>query len=444
MKPRDFYRGIFPAGDLDKKDALTKGKYAGIAVEITSRKKQNGKPKVNRYTITDDLDMIDQLCESENFCLCSPLSYCGKERTADHARYCYAIAVDLDRIRMKDDVPVGLVDLMDAQVKNGIIPEPTYIVDSGTGVHLYYVLYEPVALFAGAAKKLQAYKRELTTKIWNKYVVNINDVKEIQQEGIYQGFRMPGTVTKNGQRAKAFLTGEKVSLDYMKSFLPEYKQAQMLTLEEAKRKFPEWYERRVEKKEPKAVWHVSRNLYDWWRRKIYDEATVGHRYYCLMTLSMYAMKCSMYDPKHNPNPVTREELENDCFALMERFEQLTVSDDNHFDEGDVQDALEAFDERWIRYPRRVIAYRSGIDIPANTSRHHQKQEWHLEDMRIKKRTMKRRGQPFKSPEGRPKGSGTKETAVLEWFAAHPDGKVADCAKELNISRTTIYKYKDAK
>lgn len=44
-------------------------------------------------------------------------------------------------------------------------------------------------------------------------------------------------------------------------------------------------------------------------RKIFEGARVGHRYNCLMVLTTYAMKCSMYDEKHNPEPVTYEELE---------------------------------------------------------------------------------------------------------------------------------------
>ena len=42
--------------------------------------------------------------------------------------------------------------------------------------------------------------------------------------------------------------------------------------------------------------------------------------------------------------------------------------------------------------------------------------------------------------GRPKGSGTKEDMVSKWRKENPQGCVSDCANELGISRTTVYKY----
>ena len=67
-------------------------------------------------------------------------------------------------------------------------------------------------------------------------------------------------------------------------------------------------------------WICKRDLYDWWKRRIECEAVVGHRYYCLMMLSIYAVKCD----------ISREELEADCLELADVFEGRTKSDDNHF------------------------------------------------------------------------------------------------------------------
>ena len=38
IEPKDFYREIFPKGELDTKDSKTKGKYTGIIVEVTKEK----------------------------------------------------------------------------------------------------------------------------------------------------------------------------------------------------------------------------------------------------------------------------------------------------------------------------------------------------------------------------------------------------------------------
>lgn len=449
VEPRDFYRDIFPPGELEKRGEYETGKYTGIIVAITNGRKADGHRKVYRYTMTDDLDAVEAATTSNDFCLCSPLSYAGKNRTAENARMLYAIAVDVDKVKVRDGRPIGLEALWLKHIEEvGRLPKPTYIVSSGTGLHLYYVLDHPLPLFRSIAAELQDYKRELTRLIWHESIVDIRSVMDIQQEGIYQGFRMPGTITKNGDRARAFLTGEKVSMEYLNGFVSspyrakkaaETKPRGKLRLADAAEKYPEWYDRRIIKGEKKGVWAVNRNLYEWWKRKILEGATVGHRYYCLMMLAIYAQKCSYYDEKHNPNPVSREELEADCFKFLDYMESLTVSDDNHFGNDDVLDALEAFDERWTTYPRNAVEYRTAIPIPAN-KRKRQKQSDHLEEARlIRDVRAKRRGEKWDAHGGRKSKAGI----VIQWRRDNPEGRKADCIRATGLDRKTVSKHWEA-
>ena len=448
VSPKMFYRGIFPEGELDTDGSFSKGKYTGIVVEITGDKKSDGKRKIRRYTLTDDLGAVDKAENSENFCLCSPISYAGKQRTAENARFVYAIAIDVDKIRMKPDrrteEPEGLRDLyhqMYHDTKYGrYLPKPTYMVGSGSGLHLYYVLETPLPLYHEIAKELQKLKRELTRKTWNGYVVNITEQKEIQQEGIYQGFRMPGTVTKAGGRAKAFLTGERVTIEYLNSFVSDeckartaeaYKRAGKIRLAEAKEKFPEWYEKRVVKKEAPGAWAVNRAVYDHWKKEIYAKATVGHRYYCLMTLAMYAQKCSHYDAKKNPNPVTQEELEKDCFALFDRMEELTTEENNHFSNDDILAALEAFNERWTKYPRAAIEYKTAITIPAN-KRNGRTQAEHIKLMNYIREELNGN----KDWHGRK----SKYDIVYDYVSENPNGTQYECVKVTGLDKKTVRKH----
>ena len=445
VSPRDFYRGIFPAGELDKAGAFTPGKYTGIIVAVSSKKKWNGQHKVYRYSLTDDLEAVDTAVASDDFCLCSPLSYAGKKRTAENARMLYAIAVDVDRIKQNRDGrsgwPAGMRDLWHQVTTPKYLPRPTYIVSSGTGIHLYYVLEQPLPLYPDIAFELQELKRELTRKIWNGYIVDIDSEKDIQQEGIYQGFRMPGTVTKNGGRAVAYKTGERVTVEYLNSFVEglykakkaEEHRRRRVKLEAAAEKWPEWYEKHIIRGEKGGQWNISRNLYDWWKEQIKNGATVGHRYYCLMMLAIYAQKCSHYDAKHNPQPVTREELERDCFALMDGLEALTDDEKNHFGADDVLAALEAFDERWTRYPRQSIEYKSGITIPAN-KRNGRKQETHL---KIARNTL-----AILSEEKGINLQGRKsaKNIITSWRQQHKNGTIKECIAETGIKKTTVYKY----
>lgn len=447
VDPRDFYRTIFPAGELERRGEYVTGKYTAIIVAVTGRKKRVGgkyKAEVKRYTMTDDLDAVDVACGSDDFCLCSPISYVGKSRTADHARVMYAIAVDVDHIAIERRTgrPAGLSNLWDRHIETvKRLPKPTFIVSSGSGLHLYYVLDRPIALFRDTVFDLQEFKRELTRLIWHDTIVDIKSVHDIQQEGIYQGFRMPGTITKNGGRAVAFRTGERVSIDYLNSFVGDpYKVKHFayksdLRLAEAAEKYPEWYEKRIVRGEKKrGSWALNRAVYDWWLERIKSGATVGHRYYCMMTLAIYARKCSQYDEKHNPNPVTREELERDCFGLVDCFDELTDNEDNHFGSDDVLDALEAYDDRWQTFPRAAVEYRSGIAIPANR-RNGRDQLTHLK--------IARATQSIIDPDGdwrRLGGRKSKRDQVIEWRLRHPDGSKADCVHDTGISRATVYRH----
>ena len=445
VEPHEFYRGIFPVGeleerrshDLNREEPVTK-KYCGIAVAITGETTKDGKPVIKRYYITDGLEIIDDIVKSNYFCLCSPISYAGKTRTADNARFLYAIAIDLDRVRVVDGKPVGLMNLWEGHIElEGRIPKPTYIVSSGTGLHLYYVLDKPIPLFRDTAKQLQALKHDLTTNVWGYGIVDITDIREIQQEGIYQGFRMPGTITKTGSRARAFMTGDKVTIEDLNGYVSEgsrvsrYAVKKVLTKAKAKELYPEWYERRIVQGEPSSVWHISRNLYDWWKREILVNAREGHRYWCMMTLVVYARKCGMYDAKHNPNPVTREELEKDCREIMAHFENMTTRDDNHFTEADMQDALEAYEDRWIKYPRKTIEYRCGFELPHN-KRNGRKQADHIKLMNYIREELNGN----KDWHGRK----SKKDDVELWQASHPDGTKADCIRDTGLSKPTVYKY----
>lgn len=461
--PTEFYRTIFPEGELDKDGVYTKGKYTGVIVEVTKqmKKRKNGKEKpiVKRYSITDDLHIINEVLKSGNFCLTAPLSYAGKQRGADNARFLYAIAVDLDDIRIdKSGVPIGLIDLWVAHIERvGRIPKPTMIVSSGTGLHLYYVFERAIPLFSNIARQLQKYKHELTRLIWNEGIVDIQSERDIQYEGIYQGFRMPGTITKAGisngtnERARAFITGKKVTMEYMNEFVKkdyrvtEFTYKSKLSRAEAKEKYPEWYERRIKNGEKGVLnpWHVSRRLYDWWKLQILNGAKVRHRYWCLWVLAIYAKKCSMYDEKHNPNPVTYEELESDAWELMTHLDSLTIDENNHFTEIDVIEALEAFQDDYISYPKNSIIYKSDIHFKAQNKRNGRKQDVHLQRARAVQTIDYPNGE-WRNGNGRPKGSGTAERKVKEWRKLHPGGKKAECHRDTKLDPKTIRKWWDSK
>ena len=70
LEPKEFYRAIFPAGELASHSEIDKqGKYNAIAVELLS--KEEDRKNARRYVITDELDILDKLQESNNFIIIS-------------------------------------------------------------------------------------------------------------------------------------------------------------------------------------------------------------------------------------------------------------------------------------------------------------------------------------------------------------------------------------
>lgn len=417
----DFYRDLFPEGGFEKKGIYEDGKYNGIAVSIAK-----GKNHTKRYTITDDLNAITEMVSTHDFCLMSPISYVGKSRKSANARFMYALAIDLDGIDTLEQW-----DFFMTQIEKGHemlsfvwgLPKPTYLVASGTGVHIYYVFEKPIPMFKNIVEQLEVLKRRLTWQAWTQGASSLHD--KVQYESLFQGFRVVGTITKTGGRCRAFKTGEKVTVEYLNGFVPEeyrvksFAYKSELRLAEAKKKYPEWYQQRVVEGRPKNTWTCKKDLYNWWIRKLSDGAEQGHRYWCIMTLATYAKKCG----------VPKEELERDAYGLI----PLMNTKGDEFTEDDVLHALEAYTDSYITYPIDTIVNRTGIPIQKN-KRNGRKQATHLKIARSTLAIMNE--DEGKALQGRP----DKQKIVEEWQESHPEGRKADCIRDTGLSKPTVYKW----
>lgn len=421
ISPRDFYRGIFPQGELQEKGATGDWRYNAIAIEVLP---QGSRRNTKRYTITDDLDMINELVEHENFILLSPISYVGKSREAVNARFIYALAVDLDGVKKEEN----MIDLFHQIEFADFLPRPTYIVSSGNGLHLYYVFQEPIPCFKNITDQLAKLKHNLTKKLWNGYITDLSE--NVQYQSLFQGFRLVGGVTKNGGRTKAYETGSKVSVEYLNEFvepenrLTEFAYKSTLTLEQAKKKYPEWYEKRIDKKMPKGAWVCKRDLYEWWRRKLQTEIVEGHRYYGMMCLAIYAKKCG----------ISKEELEKDAFGMVKRLDKLTKNEENHFTRSDALSALELYNDNYITFPIESISQLTNVQIKRN-KRNGRKQAVHLERARAVQNIDFPKGE-WRNKEGRPKA----EPIIRAYMEKHPTATKAEVIRKTGLSKPTVYKY----
>ena len=428
----DFYDDIF-RDELEEHrlpEDYRSGEYAGIAVEripTNDSKKYRGK----RVTVTEgNMELYDLIERSENFCMIAPVSYIGKQRTNKNARYLFALVIEIDDIEPKN----GIDELFYSwRRKNLTMPQPTYVVCSGTGLHLYFVFERPIPLFRNVFEQLTEVKKHFTMLFWNRYVTNSYQPEKIQYESINQPFRCVGTVAKNGKAyAMAFRTGDKVTLEYFNSHLPQDKQMSViyksnLSLPKAKEIYPKWYQRRIVEGKVRGHWNRYKGIYFNWIEKMKNGAVVGHRYNCLENLCSLAVQCN----------IAPEQVEKDCRELAEVMEELTEKEDNHFTEYDVLCALKTYhnaDEGAYRRRINYIAKKTGIPLEPN-KRNGRKQAIHLERARAVQNIDYPDG-AWRNKEGRP----DKAKIVEAWQESHPDGKKADCIRDTGLSKPTVYKW----
>ena len=433
VSPHDFYRELFPTGSLQQEPGDGKGNI--IATQI----RPSGKGRTRQWVIDDSLKMLDKVI-GDRFGLIPPISFYGKSHTKENAHELFAVVVDVDYVGKQQ-----LKNLL-KQFGNGVQLRPTYLVSSGKGVHLYYFLQEPVQLYRNREEVLAELKEAFIRRLWNDTSSIRPDSPDIT--GIYQGFRCVGSQSKLGADfpVKAYkLSENRYTLEDIKASIPSCKvdlaplyekprRKSTVTLEEAKELYPEWYEKRIVQGEPKqkskkqgGTWVCNEALYEWWKRKITEEVKAGGRYFSIMALCSYGLKCG----------ISEQKIRRDAYAFLDHLESLTEDEDNHFSRADVKDALRAL--KGDRKRLSTIASREWIEdntkvtIPAN-KRNYRKQEAHLYLARRKKEDMKVIGEVVK--EGRP----TAERTVREWQESHPAGKKADCIRETGLAKHTVYKW----
>ena len=434
----DFYTDLF--GDYleehkDDPNEYDTGEYGAIAIEL---KRRNVKGKLttyaNRKTITNGCDELFKMIEeSENFCLMSAASYIGYQRKDSNARDLYALVVEIDDLQ--DDAIGWLPSLWKRNFRK--MPQPTYVVCSGSGIHLYFVFEKPIPLWPNVVKRLGEIKTYLCPSLWDKQISK--SYNNIQYEPVLQAFRIVGTRSKKDKTyAMAFETGPKLSIENLNALLPDNLQLEAfyksnLSLEEAKLEYPSWYQRRiVEGKEPG---HYNRHpgIYYDWIKKVKNGASLGHRYNCLENLCSLAVQCCI-----PPEQVKKDVLElAELFEDMSRYASADVVDKHgHFTEHDIMSAMRTYNNPTrSAYTRKteIISRKTNIKLTPQR-RNNLSQEVHLQLARDRKASLKKIG--FLRYDGRPSAN----SIVSEWQKKNPNGRKADCIKETGLSKPTVYKW----
>ena len=314
------------------------------------------------------------------------------------------------------------------------------------------------------------FRQNFADYVWN----NAASSSPIQREAIGQSFRMVGSLSKDNKLVEAFwISKKRYSIEELLGLqifgtplyrmpdrrhleawfdftpksqidLTKQEQKEPEKLLAAKAQWPDWYERRIVHKQPprqSGHWHIKRDLYDWYKKQIQDNAHVGCRYYRLYTLAQYGAKCD----------IPFDEVKQDCIKIGGIFKLVG---DVPLEDWEIEKAYAAYyDYRAFESTIDFINSKAHLSIEKN-KRNGQKQHDHLQadvlynkitgrktinvckaNRELTLQTMRENGDIL----GRP----TKQKIVADWRAAHPNGKKADCVRDAGLTKPTVYKWWDA-
>lgn len=428
-----FYRFIFP--DNQKQGELCGHYEKPNAIFLYKDEKDEGtKRRLSRRVMLADtwkedyMNYVEQNIET----LCSGIAYRGRANRLENAQRMYALAIDLDGV---GDYEIRNLLLRFGQPAENIrtLPIPTFVVMSGTGLHVYYVFEEPIDLFPNIKLQMKALKYDLTFRMWEYKSTSKKD--KIQYQSIVQGFRMVGSINpKYETEVKAFQTGGRVKLEYLNSYVKPQNRVDInkrfrpskMSREQAKETYPEWYQRVVvEKNRRQKKWDIKSKqgfaLYNWWLNRA-GEVAGGHRYYYLMCLVIYACKCD----------VSKAKLKEDMYAVYEKLK--LVEHDNPLTVEDIESALEVYSKEYYNFKISDIEYLTELRIERN-KRNGRKQADHIRRITLLRDSDYPNGE-WRNKDGRPNA----ERKVIEFLKEHPEAKKAEVIKGTGLSKPTVYKH----
>lgn len=326
----------------------------------------------------------------------------------------YAFVVDLDSCWSGG---------LDAVLKNGwqntsrgnyYLP-PTYIVNSGTGLHLYFVLQKPVPAFSKQMLELKNLYRKMALHQSMRPFVGAKP--EVHWVG--QTFRMPGSNSKQGFRVRAYKMdfGRKYDIQELAD---QYGIEYQFRYRGEHEDYPEHEKRSYSGTKTKG-WYTKRAFYDYCVRNIPEKTQQGHRYMTMCALSAIAFKCN----------IPKWELKEDLSSFLVDWNKGKVGQDR-VERWEVTAAMKMYNDRAYEMRRAVIEEYFGWDFKP-IKRNGRKRSEHLKRARLVQTLDYPDGEwRYKQP--------SAEQIVREWQQSHPDGRKADCIRDTGLSKPTVYKW----
>ena len=349
--------------------------------------------------------------ESRNDMLLGGCSYFNNWISKKSAKDLYTFIIDMDNVYSGTLLNALQDDWYTASGK--YLPKPTYIVNSGTGLHLYFVLDEPIPNYITSRENIDRVYRSLAVQQTTQRVYLR---KQVQWFG--QDFRMAGGLNKYDWENTVFRIGEKWDIDELAKAVG-FPDVHFVRYGEKRTQKP--VQKRTGRKKHRTGWKTNRAFYDLALQVCRDKTKEGNRYTSMCALSVIAWKCG----------VPAEELEQDLLSLLPKYNQGAQ---RLVKEKEVYSAMKMYNDKAMLTQRESLENWQGWEYKP-IKRNGRKQNEHLRRARAV--------QAIDYPDGEwrnKKGAPTAEQTVREWQEQHPDGKKVDCARDTGLSRTTVTKW----
>ena len=312
------------------------------------------------------------------------------------------------------------------------LPKPTYIVNSGTGLHLYFLFDEPIPHYVCNSEKIdQLYRRLAVQQTTSRIYLQ----KQVQWFG--QDFRMAGSLNKYNWHNEVFRVGEKWDIDRL---------AQAVGMEDTHFvRYGEPRTRQLVKRErtknrtKRKGWRCNQGFYDYTLERCRNETKEGNRYMSFCALTVIAWKCNV--------PISK--VEQDLKGLIPKYNKGAK---RQITEKEIEHALRMYNEKAMLTQRERLQDWIGWEYKPQTNRHYGKQVFkrkksqEARDKGLKNTNLEVRGWAVRDamyPDGEWRnkdGAPSKQEEVRAWRQLHPDGKPKDCMADTGISKNTVYRW----
>ncbi len=387
-----------------------------------------------------DIDELMDYQASRDDVYVVPASFINGYNSGATCRDVYALVVDIDRVH-----PETLQVIIENGNLGNRIPMPTYIVNSGRGVHLYYCFREPIPHYRKNSRILKDMYRVLCG------ITQKNIYAQTDWHAITQPFRLPGSMTRLGQTVTGWKSGDKWSAKLLARRLGvdaealdpqrrpllsqrEYHAEKVRRQAELQESSPDG--KPVKKRKPMSEWTSSLagnfGFYDACRRRCFDETPEGTRYRALCALTVVAYKCGY--PK--------EQLENDLQELVAHFNETGKL----MRSSEAKKALRMYNPKALQTRATTLEMWFGWEFLRLRDKIKSKK---LQQGKVSLKTKAEvwdRAQKIRDidyPDGswrNASGAPSKEEVVRVWQAAHPEGKPRECIQDTGLSKNTVYKW----